>query len=361
LDDPVSQRAQMDFDRARHPAFLDRAWAALRGRSRQLLSFAAVRARLHLGGPIYRGVQPVPLAAIVGSVDRYRDFDQAFLPTQDRTQGRWLSISRAFYEDVDLPPVRLYRIGEAYFVLDGHHRVSVAREQGSVYIDAEVLEIATRVPVGPQLDLDDLEVLGERVDFLERSRLDVLRPEADVRFTVAGAYRRLVEHIAVHGYYLGLEEQREVGADEAVEHWYDHVYLPIVRIVREQGILGEFPGRTDSDLYLWIIDHQHYLRETFGPEAVSSEAAAEDYAQHYSERPITRVKQAARHVVEQLLGSVTGHSAPEPPAQREQPAAAGGEPAGGAGDARAGAAGGSAPDEQAAGGEGTGEHGDGDE
>jgi len=61
----------------------------------------------------------------VGSVNRYVDFDHAFLPLNDRIASRWQNIDRAFYEDISLPPIVLYKVGEVYFVVDGHHRVSV--------------------------------------------------------------------------------------------------------------------------------------------------------------------------------------------------------------------------------------------
>jgi hypothetical protein len=311
-DQLADQFASQAFSRARHKAFLNRVWAALRGNSRQLLPFDAVREKLHLGGPIYRGVHPVPVAQIVGSVGRYHDFDSAFLPTHDKMQERWKSIGRAFYQDISLPPVTLYKVGDAYFVLDGNHRVSVAREEGQAYVDAEVMEVQVRVPVGPDLQMEHLEVLGERVDFLERARLDRLRPEADVRFTVGGGYERLLEHIAVHRYYMGLEAQHDISEDEAVAHWYDHVYLPLVQVVREHDVLKEFPGRTEADLYLWIMDHRHYLREACADEEVSTERAADDYAEHHRERPATpveRVVHAAKQVVQSLLGPATGQGA----------------------------------------------------
>ncbi len=311
----ADQQAGQAFSRARYKSFLNRVWAALHGDSARLLPFDAVREKLRLGGPIYRGVHPVPVAQIVGSVGRYHDFDNAFLPTHDKMQDRWKSIGRAYYQDISLPPVKLYKVGDAYFVLDGNHRVSVAREEGQAYIDAEVMEVQVRVPIGPDLQLDGLEILGERNEFLERTRLDVLRPEADVRLTLAGGYERLLEHIAVHRYYMGLDEQRDISADEAVTHWYDQVYLPVIQVIREHGILSEFPGRTEADLYLWIAEHQHYLREAIGAEAASTERAADDYAEQYGERPegpVTRAVQAAKQVVQSLLGPITGQTAGEP-------------------------------------------------
>jgi len=293
-----------DFQRARRRAFLQEVQALLSGRPNQLLSWDEVRGHLHLGGQVYRGLQTVSLKKIVGSVNRYQDFSRNFMPIHDHTASRWRSISRAFYKEKALPPVELYKVGDAYFVVDGNHRVSVARERGQEFIDAEVIEVQTRVPVGPDLDADDLEIKGEYAEFLERTSLDRLRPEQKVEFTVGGGYRRLLEHIAVHRYFMGLEQQRFISEEEAVCDWYDNLYLPLVRIIRQKGILGEFPGRTEADLYLWIMDHQHFLRERFGPE-VKAEAAAQHFAARYSTRFLHRVARALRYLWTALTGRQT--------------------------------------------------------
>ena len=255
-----------------------------------------MRGKLGVRGQVYRGVRAVPVDKIIGSVGRYRDFDRVFLPTQDRTADRWRSIACAYYDEVGLPPVKLYKIGDAYFVLDGNHRVSVAREQGIEFVDAEVIEARARVPVTADLDADVLEIKGEYVRFLERTRLDELRSGQRLEFTIGGGYERLLEHIAVHRYFLGLEQQCFIPEDEAVGDWYDHVYLPLVRIIREKDILADFPGRTEADLYLWIMDHQHYLREQFGP-GVQTELAAEHFADHYTTRPVKRILHAVQDLV----------------------------------------------------------------
>jgi len=218
------------------------------------------------------------------------------LPTQDRTAARWRSIARAHYDDVSLPPVKLYKIGDAYFVLDGNHRVSVARERGAEFVDAEVIEAQTSVPVTAELDADDLEIKGEYAHFLDRTRLDELRPEQDIEFTIGGGYRRLLEHVAVHRYFMGLEQQQYIPEDDAVCDWYDHLYVPMARIIRENNILTDFPGRTEADLYLWIMDHQHYLRAQFGT-GVKTERAAKHFADRYTTRPIKRVIHAVQNLV----------------------------------------------------------------
>ena len=289
-------QARTDFDTARRKAFWNEIVSFLSGRSNRLLSWDEVRDKLGVRGQVYWGIRAVPVDKIIGSVGRYRDFDRVFLPTQDRTASRWRSIARAHYDDVSLPPVKLYKIGDAYFVLDGNHRVSVAREQGVEFVDAEVIEAATRVPVTADLDAGDLEIKGEYTRFLERTRLDELRPDQRIEFTIGGGYERLLEHIAVHRYFMGLGQQRFIPEDEVVCDWYDHVYLPLVHIIREKDILADFPGRTETDLYLWVMDHQHYLRERFGP-VVGTEQAAEHFADHYTTRPIKRMMHAVQNLV----------------------------------------------------------------
>ena len=289
-------QAQVDFGAARRKAFWHEIFSFLSGRPNRLLSWNEVRDKLGVRGQFYRGTQAVPVAKIIGSVGRYRDFDRAFLPTQDHTAARWRSIASAHYDDVSLPPVKLYKIGDAYFVLDGNHRVSVARERGAEFVDAEVIEAQTGVPVTAELDAEDLEIKGEYARFLDRTRLDELRPDQDIEFTIGGGYRRLLEHIAVHRHFMGLEQQQHISEDDAVRDWYDHLYLPLARIIRTKNILADFPGRTEADLYLWIMDHQHYLREQFG-SGVGTEQAAEHFADHYTTRPIKRMMHAARDLV----------------------------------------------------------------
>ena len=277
MNDELASRVRADYGRARSKAFFNRVWAILSGQPTNLLSYEAIKEKLHIGGPIYRGMKTVRVDQIAGSLNRYHEFDRAFLPTQDQTAGRWQSVNRAFYEDISLPPVVLYKVGEVYFVVDGHHRVSVAREQGQEFIDAEVRECATRVNITPDLKPEDLEILGEKVDFLERTGLDRLRPKANIKLTVPDGFERMLEHIAVHRYFMGLDWKRDISEEEAITHWHDTVYLPIAKIIRTSKILKDFPGKTEGDLYLWVLDHQHYLAQEEGQPLQSPEEAAREY------------------------------------------------------------------------------------
>jgi hypothetical protein len=305
-----------DFARARAKAFFHEVAAMIARRPNEPLSFEAVKRSLKVFGQAYRGVQTVPIDKIIGSATlRYNDFDSAFLPTQTRTKMRWRNIDRLYYQNVDLPPVQLYQIGELYFVRDGHHRISVARSRGQQFIEAEVIQVQTRVPLSSDLTAHDLEIVGEYADFVERTQIDRLRPEQLIKFSEPGGYARLIEHIAVHRYFMGTEQHHRIPWQKAVVSWYDNLYLPTVKIIREHNILKEFARRTEADLYLWIMDHHYFLSQQ--GESVGLEDAAVDFAQHFSERLDKKLLRSVRRAVAEILGGedlmpVEGSMASEP-------------------------------------------------
>lgn len=139
--------ALQDFESAMLKAFWRNLLCRLTRKTNDLLSFDQVRQDRPLTGQHYRGLQAVSLDQIVGSEGHHRDFDRAFFPRQSQTKDRWLSINRAYYQQVPLPPVELFKVGQVYFVRDGNHRVSVARAHGQAFIDAYVTEIDTPVLV----------------------------------------------------------------------------------------------------------------------------------------------------------------------------------------------------------------------
>jgi hypothetical protein len=313
-------QTESDFNRAQLKAFLREIVATVSRRPNELVSFETVRRSLKIFGENYRGVRPVRVGQIVGSATlRYHDFDRAFLPTQARTKSRWKRVDEAYYEDVALPPVKLYQVGQVYFVRDGHHRVSVAREKGQEFIDAEVIEMKTKVPLTlADLSENMVEIAGMHVDFMEKTQLDQLRPENSIHFSEPGGYIRLIEHIAVHRYYLGIEQKRPIRWQDAVISWYDHLYGPIAAAIRAHNVLGDFPHRTEADLYLWTMDHYYFLREQ--DESVELEDAVVDFAENFSQRFDKRMLRSVRQAVTTFLGTTelqpvigTMVSEPHPP------------------------------------------------
>jgi nucleotide-binding universal stress UspA family protein len=295
-----SYSAIQDFQRARTAANLERLLARLGGQSGDLLSYEEVRERVRAHNVRSRSLRDIPLDAIVGSVDRYHDFTRRFLPRRDSDQTRWVRVMQGTTSLIGLPPIEVYQIGSAYFVRDGNHRVSVARQMGNTTIEAYVTELQTRVPVTPDMQVDDLIIKAEYADFLERIPIDQIRPDADMSVSIPGRYRVLEEHIAVHRYYMGLEQEREISPEEAIGHWYDSVYSPVARVIHDRALLGDFPGRTETDLYLWAMDNLAYLREAVGWELEPTEAA-DRLAIQFSRRP----EQVVARIGSRLLDAVT--------------------------------------------------------
>lgn len=276
------------FDYARRAAFIQDILAPLRNAPADLLPFEEVRQRLHLSSQTYRGLQNIPLDQIVGSVGRYHEFSRAFLPRREALRQRWL---RAMKLHGRLPPIDLYKVGDVYFVVDGNHRVSVARQAGARTFEAHVWEYETRVPVESNDNLNDIVIRREYLEFLEQSRLDINRPQQRIVFTVPGRYQQLGEEIARHRAWLDSQHVYTVSFEEAAADWYDSVYKPMVETIREENILEAFPGRTEADLAAYILRYRDYLhrhwierRPTPAPSLVDAkpdEAHAETDAPHW--------------------------------------------------------------------------------
>ena len=293
--------AKSDFEKALRKKFWRSFWTWFTQTDNNLLPFDEIRKKLPFQGQHDLGMKQILLDKIVGSVGRYHDFDRAFLPRYNFLKERWVSIARAQLQDINLPPIEVYKLGEAYFVKDGNHRVSVARERGQAFIDADVIEIISFVPISADTDINELIRQSEKIDFYNKTRLAILRPDAKIEFTLPGGYCKLLEHIDVHRWFLGEQSPTDVSYPVAVTDWYDEVYLPMVRVIRENEILRNFPNRTDTDLYLWIIEHMWYLREEYQQD-ISMKEAADHYARTYSEHPFRWMMDLA-HLAVRLLGS----------------------------------------------------------
>ena len=275
--DSQHDRVAREFQQALRKAQLETLSARVRYQPVALLPFEEVRQRLKLGRKSYRGIQNVPLEQIVGSVSRYDDFTRTFMPRKPSSQQRWEKVDRLI-DHGGWQPVELFKVSEVYFVNDGNHRVSVARQQEAETIEAHVWEFDSRVPLWNDDNLKDILIREEYLSFLERTKLDKYRPDQEIIFTERGRYWLLEEEIAIHRYYLGLERGEEPSFQEAVLDWYDTVYRPTFEKIQDSDILSYFPGRTEADLMLWIIDHQYWLEEQLeGEEDVSIETATDDF------------------------------------------------------------------------------------
>jgi hypothetical protein len=285
------QRAQVEAEALAQRVFFHDLLHRLRKEPNELLPFHAVAA-LRPRGEHYLGVRPIEVDRIIGSVDRYEDFDHHFLPKEPHTIQRWAHLRSVQLKGAELPPIQVYQVGDVYFVKDGNHRVALAKAEQQRYIDAEIIALDVPIPPQPGDTLKDLIIKGEYAHFLEVTRLPELRPgHLEIRFTVPGRYDILLDHIHTHQYYMGLELKRSILWEEAVTDWYDRLYVPTVQQIRDRGILKSFPGRTEADLYLWIMDHRYYLSKALG-EDVGAEEAARSYQEHFHKGPLERLFEA---------------------------------------------------------------------
>jgi hypothetical protein len=238
-----------------------------------LLPLDEVRRRLRIVGQSYLGVQPIRVERIVGSLDRNADFDRRFRPRRRFSRVRVARLRRASASR-DLPPIEVYEVGGAYFVSDGHHRMTLAHEDGADFIDAEVTRLHTNYEVGPDVDVPQLVHTEQQRIFLQQSGLGRARPDAVIEFSRPGGYPELLEIVRAHGYELARRSGTLPPEEEVAADWFDHVYEPGVAALRRQALPESYSYKTDADLFLWVYQRRRALRVT--DAAADFDAAARD-------------------------------------------------------------------------------------
>jgi hypothetical protein len=279
----VYQQASEDFSKARGKALFSRIQHFMDVDKDNLLSFNDVKEILKPKSETYRGMQTISIDLIVGSEGRYRDFNKYFFPRAEHLRSRWEQVDVAQLKDIILPPIQLYEIGGVYFVRDGNHRVSVARSQGMEFIDAEVTSLSSEITISPSMTKDELRVsliAYEKKIFYEKTQFEELTGCKDLDFSATGQYDVIYNHILVHKYYLNQQVSGEIPFLESLVSWYNNVYGPIIKIIREERLYLHFPGRTPGDLYVWIVKHWDFLKKKYGGGFSVSEAAR-DFSQKY--------------------------------------------------------------------------------
>ncbi|MBZ9712761.1 DUF4032 domain-containing protein [Deinococcus multiflagellatus] len=298
-------QARHEVERARFLSDVRDLLSILRRQPNELLPFDWVR---HLApeGEYARGLQTIEVDHIIGSVDRYREFDRHYLPKERHLDERWIGVRSAQLQGKELPPIQVYQVGELYFVKDGNHRVSVARRQGQKYIDADVIELQVTVPPEEGDTLKDLIIKGEYAQFLKATNLDRVVPgHHEILFTTPGRYEKLLEHIRTRQYFLDRKPERAglppVTWEEAVDSWYRRLYCRIVENIGKHDVMAHFPGRTEADLYLWIMDHRYFLTQHGGHD-VGSEEATVQFRTQYAPPIYKRLRQRVQLLLRGKLG-----------------------------------------------------------
>jgi len=253
--------AENDFLRARRRQVLGRLGAWLRRAPDDvniMLPFDEVVTALGRQGERRLGLQVITLDSIVGSVDRTREFDRRFRPTSGQVRERWQRLALAQRRGESIPPIEVYRIGDMHFVVDGHHRVSVAHALGLKTIDAYVTEVLTRLSSEGVRYRGDLLVKDYRRIFLDRVPLTGERRRS-VSLTDPWDYAELAEAVEAWGFRLMQDECRFLDRPTVARRWYDEEFVPVVRMVRQAGMIDT---QTEAEAYMWVACERYRLIKT---------------------------------------------------------------------------------------------------
>ena len=243
--------AKIAFDRERRRRALARLAARIRFEPDDvsyMLPFDEVVAALGATSRHAAGEQMIPLDSIVGTVDRrHSDFDREFRPSPG-TRGRWERIAQARKRGEIMPPIEVFRIGDLYFVQDGHHRVSVARAMGDREIAANVIDVRTKLGADRELKLSELPLKAHERVFRERVPLP---PEARDRIQLSDEWRyaQLATLIESWGYRASLDREQVLSRRDFARAWFEEEYQPMVAVLRELGRAG---GGTETERYLRV-------------------------------------------------------------------------------------------------------------
>ena len=275
--------AKNSFNKARIKEIIFKLFNIYNPSNQTLLSFNEIRKLLNPTNISYQGIKAVKLSLIVGSEGRYRDFNKIFLPRFDYLRGRWESIEMAHLKEYNLPPVKLYELGGVYFVQDGNHRISVAKLREMEYIDAEIISLKSEIKLSPRMAKEDIKkaiIKYEKDNFFKNEEYKLVIDKEKLTFTEIGRYHEVEAHIQVHKYFINLNQPQEISYQKAVTSWYYNLFLPTIYIINENNILARFPGRTEADLYLWIVTHWDFLKKKYGHDYSLQEAGI-DFSKRY--------------------------------------------------------------------------------
>jgi hypothetical protein len=220
-----------------------------------LLELGQAEQRLRPFSRRYLGVQAVPVASIVGTDSRASDFDRDFRPLRSELRLRRQRLAERF-PDGNFPPIVVSKLGDAFFVVDGHHRVAAARRLGMATIDAEVTELRALWHLGPDADVVELMHGEQHRIFMEESGLAAVAPDAGISFSRPTSYRELLGNVESHGYRLIREQGRVLEPTDVAADWYERIYLRALETFQREGLE---PLATKGDLFLCVQERRREL------------------------------------------------------------------------------------------------------
>jgi hypothetical protein len=247
-----------DFQRVRRRQVLARLARRLRREPDDvnlILPYDEVVAALGFRGERRLGLQTLRLDTIVGTVDSTRDFDRRFRPTSGRVRERWERLALAQRRGEPIPPIDVYRIGDMHFVIDGHHRVSIAMATGAKTIEGYVTEVLTQLPPTGIRGRRDLLVKSYERIFCARVPLPA-EDLAKITVTDPWSYAKLGEMVEAWGCRCMQDKGRFLNRAEIARHWYTREYGPVVRMLRAADLIG---SRTEAEAYMRVAAERYRL------------------------------------------------------------------------------------------------------
>lgn len=228
----------------------------LRGRHQaELLELEDTEQRLKPFERRYLGVRPVPIDALAGTDGRAASFTREFEPRLASSRERLRSLGEAF-PDGSFPAIVAVKLGDSYFVIDGHHRVTLARRTGAQSIDADITEFVARVPLPAGADLLEVVLRQLEIVFLDESGLAEARSGVRIGASRPAIYLQLLENLQVHGYHLMRDQDRVVSDVEIAADWYDNVYSPAISVVDREHLGRDLRDAPDGDLFMLLHEHR---------------------------------------------------------------------------------------------------------
>jgi hypothetical protein len=261
--------------------------------SRDLLQLDEATARLRPFARRHVGIRSIEVSSIVGTDGRGGDFDRHFEARRPDVRERRRRVASAF-PDGDFPPIEVYKLGDAYFVIDGHHRVAVARQRRMETIDAQVTELTARWQLGADADPVELIHAEQERIFMHDSGLFEVSPDVFFRFSRAVGYRQLLDTIQVHGYQLMLASRGPLDRSRIARDWYARVYLPAVDVIHAERFEGVCANATDPDKFLWLYERGRELSVEHGLQPVDEAARQAIRAAVPATRGLRRLLRAAQ-------------------------------------------------------------------
>lgn len=210
--------------------------------NRKIKEFSVVEKENQLSNRIYLGVKEVPIGKIIGTVEKAQDFDKDFNPLREESKGRWSSVYIKYLESGSLPPVILYKVREEYYVYDGNHRISVAKNLNFHSIEAEVYEFFSQN--------------NEEVDKLSRERFSFEKESglSNIECSRVENYKELREEVRtfLNLYFLG-----EENLEKAIV-WYQRVFTPIVNILISN--FKNLENENNGDIFVEYLKYKNTYR-----------------------------------------------------------------------------------------------------